>query len=114
MFELSREFSVFPVFEVPLLVVSGARGRSRTDTLLRAVDFLISSAFAALSAVAQVRDLEHAFTIACGFRCPPSALYTFPLSEGLARRELELSFRAFTDFDGLHLKNFLMRAQVLV
>jgi S-adenosylmethionine:tRNA ribosyltransferase-isomerase len=30
----------------------------------------------------------------------------------LARRELEqLPFRAFTDFDGLHLKNFLMRAQ---
>ena len=44
--------------------VCGARGRSRTDTLLRAVDFHLTSAFAALSVAAQVRGLEHAFTMA--------------------------------------------------
>jgi hypothetical protein len=45
--------------------VSGARGRSRTDTLLRAADFLPASAFAALIGnTGQVRGLEHAFTMA--------------------------------------------------
>src|SRR5580765_4320569 len=44
----------------------GARGRSRTDTLLRAADFLTTSAFAApCERVARVRGPEHAFTIAC-------------------------------------------------
>src|SRR6266853_1029567 len=43
----------------------GARGRSRTDTLLKAADFLPASAFAAPSPIwAQVRGPEHAFTIA--------------------------------------------------
>ena len=42
----------------------GARGRTRTDTLLKAVDFHLTSAFAALSVITQVRGLEHAFTIA--------------------------------------------------
>ena len=42
----------------------GARGRTRTDTLLKAVDFHLTSAFAALSIVTQVRGLEHAFTVA--------------------------------------------------
>jgi len=43
----------------------GARGRSRTDTLLRAVDFPITSAFAAHQALPlKVRGLEHAFTMA--------------------------------------------------
>jgi hypothetical protein len=47
--------------------MGGARGRSRTDTLLRAADFLPASAFAALvEQVDQVRGLEHAFTIAVG------------------------------------------------
>jgi hypothetical protein len=40
----------------------GARGRSRTGTLLRAVDFLPTSAFAAV-AQCDVRSLEHAFTV---------------------------------------------------
>jgi transposase len=96
----------------------GARGRSRTDTLLRAVDFLITSAFAALSA------LSLRFVVwstpspwPCGFRCPPSALYTFPgmTFRGLARHQLErLRFRAFTEFDGLHPGDFSPGAQVVV
>ena len=46
------------------LVLIGARGRSRTDTLLRAADFPPTSAFAALLEVSsQVRGLEHAFTV---------------------------------------------------
>ena len=45
--------------------VDGARGRSRTDTLLRAADFPATSAFAAPSGTpARVRGLEHAFTVA--------------------------------------------------
>ena len=43
---------------------NGARGRTRTDTLLKAVDFHLTSAFAALSDITQVRGLEHAFTLA--------------------------------------------------
>ena len=46
------------------IVLGGARGRSRTDTLLRAADFLPTSAFAALLETSQVRGLEHAFTMA--------------------------------------------------
>jgi len=42
----------------------GAGGRTRTDTLLKAVDFHLTSAFAALSDITQVRGLEHAFTLA--------------------------------------------------
>jgi hypothetical protein len=42
---------------------NGARGRSRTDTLLRAVDFLPTSAFAAAIQKNSVRGLEHAFTL---------------------------------------------------
>jgi len=45
-------------------VLDGARGRTRTDTLLKAVDFHLTSAFAALSDITQVRGLEHAFTLA--------------------------------------------------
>ena len=41
----------------------GARGRSRTDTLFKAVDFRPASAFAAV-AKSDVRGLEHAFTVA--------------------------------------------------
>jgi hypothetical protein len=44
--------------------LDGARGRTRTDTLLKAVDFHLTSAFAALSDITQVRGLEHAFTLA--------------------------------------------------
>ena len=45
--------------------VDGARGRSRTDTLLRAADFPATSAFAAPSGTpTRVRGLEHAFTVA--------------------------------------------------
>ena len=45
-----------------LLERDGARGRSRTGTLLRAVDFLPTSAFAAVERF-DVRSLEHAFTV---------------------------------------------------
>jgi len=45
--------------------IDGARGRSRTDTLLRAADFPATSAFAAPSRTpARVGGLEHAFTVA--------------------------------------------------
>jgi hypothetical protein len=45
--------------------LDGARGRSRTDTLLKAADFPATSAFAAPSGTpARVRGLEHAFTVA--------------------------------------------------
>jgi metal-dependent HD superfamily phosphatase/phosphodiesterase len=44
--------------------MDSARGRTRTDTLLKAVDFHLTSAFAALSVITQVRGLEHAFTLA--------------------------------------------------
>lgn len=94
-----------------------ARGRSRTDTLLRAADFPATSAFAAPGTVGtRVRGLEHAFTIAIvGLRCPPSALYTFLRAcEGLARHQLGHGTpRAFTEFDGLHLADFSARAQVV-
>jgi hypothetical protein len=54
----------------------GARGRSRTGTTVRLRDFRPTSTFAASASA--VRGLEHAFTVAWGRRCPPSALYTFP------------------------------------
>jgi hypothetical protein len=57
---------------------TGARGRSRTGTTVRLRDFRLTSTFAASASA--VRGLEHAFTVACGRRCPPSALYTFPWS----------------------------------
>ena len=41
-----------------------ARGRSRTDTLLRAADFHPTSTFVAPAELGRVRGLEHAFTIA--------------------------------------------------
>jgi hypothetical protein len=70
----------------------GARGRSRTDTLLRAADFRTTSALAAAHGnTARVRGLEHAFTVASwalGARrllsTPSPAFY-----EGLARHQLE-------------------------
>ncbi len=42
----------------------GARGRSRTDTLLRAADFHPTSTFVAPAELGRVRGLEHAFTVA--------------------------------------------------
>jgi len=44
---------------------------------LAAGDFLTTSAFAAIVPKHDVCGLEHAFTLAYGLRCPPSALYTF-------------------------------------
>ena len=57
---------------------TGARGRSRTGTTVRLRDF--RSHFDFRRQRIAVRGLEHAFTVACGRRCPPSALYTFPWS----------------------------------
>ena len=69
---------------------AGARGRSRTDTLLRAADFRTTSAYAAPR-----RSISGSWSGArlhrspLGRRCPPSALYTFLRAcEGLARRQL--------------------------
>ena len=62
----------------------GARGRSRTDTLLRAADFLPTSAFAAAHCAFVVWSTPSPWSF--DFRCPPSALYTFPgFHRGLAR-----------------------------
>ena len=57
----------------------GARGRSRTDTLLKAADFPATSAFAApnhLRPGSWSGARHHHGPEGC--RCPPSALYTFP------------------------------------
>src|SRR6185369_6102867 len=60
---------------------SSTRGRTRTGTAFRPGDFLPTSAFAA----------PRGFVVwstpspwPCGFRCPPSALYTFPCGLGSA------------------------------
>ena len=74
-----------------LLTCLNARGRSRTDTLLKAADFPATSAFAAPGARAAGSwsgARHHRGHLGC--RCPPSALYTFPRAcGGLARRQLE-------------------------
>jgi hypothetical protein len=46
-----------------------------------------------------------------GFRCPPSALYTFPDVSAWAWLGVSTEIRAFTEFDGLHLPGFPRRAQ---
>jgi hypothetical protein len=75
---LLRALRGFRFFRTPVWGVRGARGRSRTDTLLRAADFPTTSAFAAPGALPgswSGARLHHGLF---GFRCPPSALYTFP------------------------------------
>ena len=63
----------------PTSACDGARGRSRTDTLLRAADFRTTSTF-----VAPAHRLRGFVVWSTpspwphGCRCPPSALYTFP------------------------------------
>jgi len=50
------------------------------------------------------------------FRCPPSALYTFPsiILKGLARRCLGYKLsREFTEFDGVHFKGFPKKAPII-
>jgi hypothetical protein len=77
---LLRALRGFRFFRTPVWGVRGARGRSRTDTLLRAVDFHSTSAFAAPSIVARFVVWSTPSPWPRGFRCPPSALYTFPLA----------------------------------
>ena len=93
-----------------------ARGRSRTDTLLRAADFLTTSAFAAPLPGRRVRSLEHAFTVALWALGARRLLSTpspdFP-GLGSASARGALGLRAFTEFDGLHRGNFSPRAQVV-
>ncbi len=96
----------------------GARGRSRTDTLLRAADFLTASAFAApdrrRSGSWSGARLHHSLA-AVGARrllSTPSRGVSPGLGSALARTD-ELS-RASTDFDGLHLGDFSARAQVVL
>src|ERR1700757_2832936 len=94
-----------------------ARGRSRTDTLLKAADFPATSAFAAPGRTVRPGSWSgarlHRGLMGC--RCPPSALYTFLRAcEGLARHQLEQEpLRAFTEFDGFHPGDFSARAQVI-
>src|SRR6516225_12168995 len=69
-----------------------ARGRSRTDTLLRAADLRATSAFAAPPhRASRVRGLEHAFTVAMQAVGARRLLSTpsLRLAQGLARRQLE-------------------------
>jgi hypothetical protein len=93
---------------------NGARGRSRTDTLLRAADFPPTSAFAAPMPGSWSGARLHHGRLR-GFRCPPSALYTFPLwHRGLGSASArESAPRAFTEFDGLHPVNFSPGAQII-
>src|SRR5215472_14758928 len=72
--------------------MSGARGRSRTDTLFRAADFRATSAFAAPAhRASRVRGLEHAFTMAKQAVGARRLLSTPSLraAQGLARHQLE-------------------------
>jgi hypothetical protein len=93
-----------------------ARGRSRTDTLLRAADFLTTSAFAAPLPGRRVRSLEHAFTMAL-WALGARRLLSTPSPDcpglGSASARGALGLRAFTEFDGLHRGNFSPRAQVV-
>jgi hypothetical protein len=62
---LMQRFLKKPLLRKQERLADGARGRSRTGTLLRAVDFLPTSAFAAGAFRRNaVRGLEHAFTVA--------------------------------------------------
>src|SRR5205809_745188 len=82
-----------PQVPSPTRVIDGARGRSRTDTLLKAADFPATSAFAAPGASTRSGSWSGArlHRGLLGRRCPPSALYTFLRAcEGLARHQLEL------------------------
>ena len=96
--------------------VCGARGRSRTDTLLKAADFPATSAFAAPGRIRRgfvVWSTPSPWPVkAVGAR----RLLSTP-SPALAGAWLGVSsrhqgFRAFTEFDGLHLGDFSSRAQV--
>src|SRR5258706_12550688 len=84
----------------------GARGWIRTSTALRPGDFRTTSAFAAPCGFV-VWSTPSPWSR--DFRRPPSALYTFPRLQGLARRWLERQLRAFTEFDGLHRVAFSAR-----
>ena len=103
----------------------GARDRSRTGTAARPRDFHAASAFAAGAGrlvAGQRRSWSgarlHHRLAALGARrllSTPSPLSRSSRARGLARRQLGgfAAARAFTEFDGCHLRRFHRRAQFL-
>ena len=54
--------------------------------------------------------LDYAFTLARGFRCPPSSLYTFPC--GLGSALPRHAGRGFAEFEGIHAGAFTARCSI--